>query len=95
MGRYLLSPRAQEDLDDIWDFSAESWGAEKAESYLRGLWIGIQAIADDPKRGQQFDLRPGYYRFSIGRHVLFFKPVDDGVHVFRILHQSMDFERHI
>ena len=40
MARYLLSPRAQADIDGIWDYSVDRWGEERAESYVRGLWLG-------------------------------------------------------
>lgn len=95
MGRFLLSPRAQKDLDNIWEFSAERWGEDRAESYVRGLWAGICAIADDPRRGHECEVRADYFQFSVGRHILFFKRIDDGVSVIRTLHQSMDFGRHL
>lgn len=95
MGRYVLSPSAQEDLDDIWDFSVEQWGDDRAERYVRALWAGIRIVADDTRRGHPFDLRDGYFRYSVEKHVLFFKLMPDGVDIIRILHQSMDFERHL
>lgn len=30
--RAALSPRAQNDLDDIWDYTTGRWGADQAES---------------------------------------------------------------
>lgn len=95
MGRVVLTPRAQEDLDDIWDFSAERWGEDRADGYVRGLWAGIRSIADDPRRGHSCDVRDGYFQYSVGRHVLFFKLKPDGVDIIRILHQSMDFKQHL
>jgi plasmid stabilization system protein ParE len=26
MTRYVLRPRAQRDIEDIWDYSAQNWG---------------------------------------------------------------------
>ena len=95
MGRHVLSPRAQEDLDAIWDFSAERWGEDRADSYVRGIWAGIRTVAGDPRRGHACDLRDGYFQYSVGRHVLFFKLIADGVDIIRILHQSMNFDLHL
>lgn len=95
MGRFVLSPRAQQDLDDIWDFSAERWGDDRADSYVRGIRAAIETIAADPRRGQECGFRVGYFQYSAGRHILFFKRLADGVDIIRILHQSMDFERHL
>ena len=38
MTRCLLRPRAQRDLNEIWNYSAESWSVDQAESVwgLRG-----------------------------------------------------------
>ena len=38
MSGYVLSPRAQADLDEIWDYSAKHWGENRAEVYIRELW---------------------------------------------------------
>lgn len=95
-GEVLLSPRARADLDDIWDYSAERWGDERAESYLRGLWAGMKIVAGDPRRGRPCDdIRAGYFKYAVGSHVLFYRPVATGVDVIRVLHRRMDFDRHL
>jgi plasmid stabilization system protein ParE len=35
MSGYVLSPRAQADLEEIWDYSVEIWGTDRAEHYVR------------------------------------------------------------
>jgi toxin ParE1/3/4 len=47
-GRYVLSPRAQADLDEIWDHTSELWGVDQAEFYTRQLWRHIEAVALKP-----------------------------------------------
>lgn len=37
VSRYLLSPAAQADLEEIWDYTAQRWDVEEAEAYLRRL----------------------------------------------------------
>ena len=34
MSRYALSPLAQADLSDIWDYSYSQWGADQADAYV-------------------------------------------------------------
>jgi toxin ParE1/3/4 len=95
-GRYVLSPRAQADLDNIWDYSAKRWGKEQAEAYTREIWQRIEKVAARPATGQECsDIRVGYYKISCGSHFLFYRIVGDGIDVVRILHERMDFERHI
>lgn len=93
-GRYVLSRRAQGDLDEIWDHTAERWGIDRAEVYIR-LWHDIQALAAQPALGRSCpEVRVGYYRYRSGSHFLFYRLVDGGVDIVRILHERMDFGRH-
>jgi toxin ParE1/3/4 len=93
---YVLSPRARADIEDIWSYTAEKWGDAQAESYIRSLKHGIETIARDPNRGRPCDdLRPGYRKFAVGSHILFFRLMGEDIDVVRVLHQSMDFEQHL
>lgn len=95
-GRFVLSPRAETDLDEIWDYTADRWGLDQAETYTRDIWQRIEAVAQRPAMGQDAsDIRAGYYKISCGSHVLFYRLIADGVDIVRILHERMDFERHI
>jgi toxin ParE1/3/4 len=93
---YILSPRAQADIEEIWDYTAETWDDDQAERYIRQILDAIERIAADPRRGRPCDhIRPGYRKYSVGAHVLFFKVIGDRIDVVRVLHQRMDFERHL
>jgi len=96
MSGYVLSPRAQADLDEIWDYSAKHWGENRAERYIRELWQAIGLIVGDPRRGRSCEeVRAGYYRYAVGSHVLFYRLVPGGIDIVRVLHQRMDFQRHL
>jgi toxin ParE1/3/4 len=96
MTAYVLSPRAQADVDEIWNYTAERWGDDQAERYARAIMQAIETIARDPSKGRSSDrIRPGYRRFSVGSHVLFFRVVADEIDVVRVLHRRMDFDRHL
>jgi toxin ParE1/3/4 len=96
MTDFVLSPRAQADLDEIWDYSTERWGEDRAERYIRELWRGIELVADEPQRGRSCeDVRTGYYKYQVTSHVLFCRLTPVGIDVVRILHQRMDFQRHL
>jgi len=40
-------------------------------------------------------IRAGYRKIPSGSHVLFYRLIDNGIDVVRILHERMDYERHI
>lgn len=96
MSRYALRPGAQADIEEIWNYTVARWGASQAEKYLRQLAEAMAYVAADPARGRACDdVRAGYRKYAVGAHVLFYKRTQDGVDVVRILHQRMDFERHL
>jgi len=95
-GRYVLSPRAQVDLDKIWDYKAKHWGIDQAEVYIRQLWQHIEAAAAQPKIGRACpEVRADYYKYRSGSHFLFYRLINGGIDVVRILHERMDFGRHL
>lgn len=93
----LFSPAAQADLDAIWDYTCEQWGAEQAEQYLREVQRAAERVAVNPKIGRPCDeIRPGYRKLSAGSHLLFYRLTPGGViDVVRILYQRMDIDRHL
>lgn len=97
MSRYLLSPAARADLEQIWDYTLERWGAQQAEDYLRDLVAGIERASANPLIGRACDdIRPGYRKLPAGSHVVFYRTTAEGVvDVVRVLHRRMDVDRHL
>jgi toxin ParE1/3/4 len=96
MRRCRLTPKAQADIDSIWNYTVERWNSDQAEKYLRQIADAMALIGDDPLRGRACDhIRAGYRRYAVGAHVLFYRTRKDGVEIIRILHRRMDFERHL
>ena len=96
MSRVILSPRAKLDLSEIWDCTLLQWGVGQAEKYVRELWSTMGHAASDITHSVDIgDVRRGYRKSRSGSHVIFFKVTGDGIDVVRILHQRMDFERHL
>ncbi|MEI6253671.1 MAG: type II toxin-antitoxin system RelE/ParE family toxin [Mycobacteriaceae bacterium] len=97
MNRYLFSPAAQADLDQIWDYTFEHWGLEQAEGYLRDIQRTAERSAVNPLIGRPCDeIRPGYRAVAAGSHRLYYRVNADGIiDVKRVLHQRMDVDRHL
>jgi toxin ParE1/3/4 len=93
---YLLRPRAQRDLEEIWEYSAAKWGVDQAEAYIRQIQRTLHLLADEPRLGRSCDnIRPGYRKYPSGSHLVFYRILDHGIDVVRILHQRMDVEQHL
>jgi len=96
MTRCLLRPRAQRDLNDIWNYSAASWSVSQAETYIRKIQRVCSMLAEDPRLGRPCeDIRAGYRKFRAGSHFVFYRIIEDGIDVVRVLHERMDFEQHL
>lgn len=94
-GRYVLSPGAQRDLDEIWDYTVKHWGADQAVVYIRQIGKHIEFVAGQPMLGRACsEVRAGYYKYPSGSHVQFHRLIDGGIDVVRILHERMDVGRH-
>ncbi|MCB8881000.1 type II toxin-antitoxin system RelE/ParE family toxin [Acidisoma cellulosilytica] len=95
-GRLRLSPKAQSDIEDIWNHTSDRWGLTQAEIYLRRLGERMELLSEHPHMGHPCpDIRVGYYRFSYEAHILFYRFVGAGIEVVRILHKAMDVSRHL
>ena len=97
MTGYTLSPAAQNDLGEIWDYTREHWGIDQAEQYLREIQRAIERVVSNPTIGRACnDVRPGYRKHVVGSHTLYYRiGSDDVIDVVRVLHQRMDADRHL
>ena len=95
-GRHTLSPRAQGDLDEIWTYTVKRWGTDQAKFYIRQIGPNIETVAAQPTIGRACpEVRAGYYKYPSGAHFLSYRLIDGGIDVVRILHERMDFGRHL
>ncbi|MDP2409781.1 MAG: type II toxin-antitoxin system RelE/ParE family toxin [Pseudolabrys sp.] len=96
MSGYALTPRARADLKAIWTYTADHWSIEQADRYAGLLHHAMEIVAAEPRRWRPCDdIRDSYFKYAAGSHVLFFRRGESGIVVVRILHRSMDFERHL
>ncbi|WP_126227738.1 type II toxin-antitoxin system RelE/ParE family toxin [Burkholderia ambifaria] len=91
MRTYVLSPAAECDLDEIWDYTVARWGAVQAERYILSIESTIAGLADGAQPSLSAEgVREGYRKALVGMHVVFFRESTALIDVIRILHQQMD-----
>jgi toxin ParE1/3/4 len=96
MANFKLRPKAVSDLEEIWHYTIKTWDEEQAECYLRLLNMGFIDLSIHPHLGRSCDkVRSGYRAFRVGSHMIFYRVTGEGIEIARILHQSMDFNRHL
>lgn len=92
---YQLYPKAIEDVESIYLYSRREFGIKRSEDYILAIEASFQYLADDPLISRKCDYIDQYLRvFNVGSHVIFFKITSYGIVVIRVLHQSMDFNKH-
>ncbi|MDR3442733.1 MAG: type II toxin-antitoxin system RelE/ParE family toxin [Legionella sp.] len=93
---YRLYPKAIEELESIYLYSTHEFGIKRTEDYIWALESSFQHLADDPLISRKCDyIRSDLRAFNVGSHIVFFKATHYGIAVIRVLHQSMDFNRHL
>lgn len=96
MRELLIRPLAVSDLEGIWLYTFEKWGAEQADRYLRKIQEALNQLLKDPKAGRSAEtIRAGYWSRGVGRHLVFYTFTEDALSVRRVLHDQMDFGRHV
>lgn len=96
MGEYRLTPAAEDDLEAIWIYTVQQWGIEQANRYTDLLTAAFAELAQSPKTAPACDhIRPGYRRWGVERHMIYFRATNYGIAVIRILHDRMDARRHL
>ncbi|MDE1150047.1 MAG: type II toxin-antitoxin system RelE/ParE family toxin [Azospirillaceae bacterium] len=96
MTEYALSKRADSDLVQIARTSLAQWGPVQAERYIGGLHELFLRLAEFPNLGRNAgDIRSGYLRIESAAHIVFYKQTVDGILIVRVLHERMDFSRHL
>jgi toxin ParE1/3/4 len=96
MAEYRLGPRARNDLDAVFDYTVAQWGLSQAVRYIDLIEAACADLAKAPRRAQDCaHIRPGYRRWRVEQHVLYFRQTRYGIAIVRILHQRMDIARHL
>ena len=88
----LFTIQANQDLNQIHDFIAQ----DKPKAALRFIDFieeKCRVISQSPDMGRKREnLAQGLRSFPVGKYVIFYRSVSNGIHVIRILHGSCDIQ---
>ena len=91
VSRYRLRPRARDDLEAIWLYTAEQWSIDQAEHYIRQLTAGIDLLADQPKIARErAELIPLVRIHPVVSHIIVYRIEPDYIDIIRIRHRRED-----
>lgn len=91
MKRVRFRPAARADLARIAEEGRERWGRDAAHDYILSIRGQLAQIAEQPGIGSDRSLlAPGLRKATVGSHHAFYRTIQDGIIVVRVLHPRMD-----
>ena len=85
MSRYRLSEQSRSDLDDIWLYIASD-NLTAADRFIDELVGKFQTLATQPGIGRTRDeLGESLRSFPVGNYVIFYRAMQDGIEIVRVL----------
>ncbi len=94
MPKLRLAPAARDDVRDIRIYSKTIFGPTVASAYISGLREALAMLADLTSAGAaESDLGEDIRGFAYRSHRVYYRPIDQGVLIIRILHHSRNAPR--
>jgi len=90
---YRLSVKARIDLQEIWNYTVETWSIEQADHYVNLLLDVIENIASNPhNRFVRKYSGTKFLCFQAESHLIFYRRLrrSPEIEIIRVLHKRMD-----
>ena len=97
MAHFLLQDAATFRLDEIYRYSLNKWGREKADSYIEGLFDAFAEIGEKEVFSHPIPVEFGIigFYFKYQKHIVYWKYLDNGeIGIVTILHERMHQIKH-
>lgn len=94
--RLELSDPARADIEDILNYTYQHYGERQEEVYFSALCDAMDSVESNPHIGYEHSGLPkGYRVFPVEKHVMIYKLKGQTGYIARVLHERMDFSRHM
>ncbi|MFY7815486.1 MAG: type II toxin-antitoxin system RelE/ParE family toxin [Chryseobacterium taeanense] len=88
---YVLSEAADQDLENIFDFTLNQFGFDQAEKYLLEIEDLFKILVLHPESGKaRNEIKEGLYSFPKDNHIIFYRILDKYIRIVRVLYGSRD-----
>ena len=92
MARFLVQEAASHRIDEIYRYTRERWGEEKAESYITGLFEAFEKVETHKVLSRpvpaEFGVEGFFFRYE--KHFVYWKHLGNGdIGIVTILHERM------
>lgn len=92
-GSIRLSPKAESDLEDIWQHTASEWSAVQADRYIDGLVDVFELLLTMPHMARErTEFVPPIRIHPTGVHLVIYRVDGDRLDVLRVLGGRQDWQ---
>jgi toxin ParE1/3/4 len=93
MPRIVRTYPARDDLQQIWLYVARD-NVRAADELIDRFEESLRILSRQPYMGQSAEqYRAGLRQFTVGKYVLFYEPIEDGITLIRVLHGARKLEQ--
>jgi toxin ParE1/3/4 len=88
MAKVLRTSLAEQDLFGIWTYVARD-NVAAADRLLARIDEAFAMLLRNPELGERVDrFRPGLRAWSVVTYVIYYRPIDEGIEIYRVLHSA-------
>ena len=89
-----ISLTAVRDLEDIFDYTQQSYGEDQALKYVSSFDDVFDTLTGNPELGRdRTEIREGLRSIPKEQHIVFYRILENRIRIVRILHASKDLPR--
>ncbi|EEJ8283260.1 type II toxin-antitoxin system RelE/ParE family toxin [Salmonella enterica] len=90
-----LTPKASQDLEDIWHYGCQHFAEQQADRYINQLSDIFQVMSAHNIGTPHPELGEYIFALPVERHMIYFLQTDTEIIIIRILSQHRDAGRHL
>jgi len=97
MASYTLTAKAKEDINNIWEYTVDTWSERQADNYYEILIEAFKKLSFNPSIGKTYsDVTSGILGYHVGKHLIFYRTAGEKeIIIIRVLHERMDIGQHV
>ncbi|MEL7301721.1 MAG: type II toxin-antitoxin system RelE/ParE family toxin [Pseudomonadota bacterium] len=89
----VIRPRADDDLDDIWLYTAREWSVAQADSYIMSLHAAFSRLSNNPEIcRERTEFQPPIRLYQSGKHHVIYRVMEGQLLIMRVLHIRRDWQ---
>lgn len=97
MAKIIFTHKAKNDLEEIWQYTYETWSENQADKYYKEIIESCHDLKSKFNMGKDYSkIYENLKSIKCSRHLIFYRLIKkDLIEIERILHEKMDIDKHL